>query len=80
MVDPRARNQGVATHAVNALTNWAFGQLGLLRIELRITHDNIASLKVAEHCGYTREGVFRSVHSKHGHRVDLSIWSRLRSD
>jgi ribosomal-protein-alanine N-acetyltransferase len=80
MVSPHARNRGVATRAVNALTDWAFSQLGLIRVELRISDDNIASLIVAERCGYTREGVLRSAHTKDGRRTDLSIWSRLLSD
>lgn len=80
MVSPQARNRGVATHAVAALTDWAFSQLELIRVELRISHDNAASLKVAERCGYSQEGVLRSVHTKNGRRTDLTIWSRLRSD
>ncbi len=80
MVSPHARNRGVATSAVSGLTDWAFSRLDLIRIELRISHDNLASLKVAERCGYTHEGVLRSVHGKDGHRTDLSIWSRLSTD
>lgn len=80
MVSAHARNRGLATRTVGALTGWAFSQLGLIRVELRISHDNIASLKVAERCGYSREGVLRSVHAKDGRRTDLSVWSRLRSD
>ena len=30
--------------------------------------------------GYRREGVLRSVHFKEGRRIDLGIWSLLRSD
>jgi RimJ/RimL family protein N-acetyltransferase len=80
MVSAQARNRRVATQAVRALTGWAFSQLDLIRVELRISHDNIASLKVAERSGYSQEGVLRSVHAKDGRRTDLSIWSRLRSD
>jgi RimJ/RimL family protein N-acetyltransferase len=61
------------------LTAWAFAQ-GALRIVLIINSDNIASEKVAERCGYTREGVLRSIHLKQDIRVDASLWSRLPSD
>ena len=39
-----------------------------------------ASERVAERCGYTREGTLRSVHVKEGLRSDTGIWSRLRTD
>ena len=61
------------------LTSWAFAQ-GALRIVLIINADNRASERVAERCGYTREGVLRSIHLKQHIRVDASLWSRLPSD
>ena len=38
------------------------------------------SKRVAERCGYLREGVLRSMHVKQDLREDTEIWSRLRSD
>jgi RimJ/RimL family protein N-acetyltransferase len=80
IVAPSARGRGVAVRALVLLTNWAFDELGLERIELRITPENTASIKVAERAGYVSEGVLRSVHFKQGLRTDLAIYSRLRSD
>jgi RimJ/RimL family protein N-acetyltransferase len=76
---PAARGRGVAAWMLRELTAWAFAQ-GALRIVLIINSDNIASEKVAERCGYTREGVLRSIHLKQDIRVDASLWSRLPSD
>jgi RimJ/RimL family protein N-acetyltransferase len=42
--------------------------------------ENAASERVAERCGYVREGVMRSIHVKQDVRVDAAIWSRLPSD
>ena len=42
--------------------------------------ENAASERVAERCGYVREGVMRSIHLKQGARVDAAIWSKLPSD
>ena len=58
VVAPAARGRGVATEALRQLTDWALAQ-GMVRIELLISAENDASKKVAERCGYVREGVLR---------------------
>jgi ribosomal-protein-alanine N-acetyltransferase len=47
---------------------------------LIIDVSNPASERVALRCGYTLEGVMRSIHLKAGVRVDAGLWSRLPSD
>jgi RimJ/RimL family protein N-acetyltransferase len=79
-VTPRARGHGVAAEALALLTDWAFRELELERLELRITADNHGSIKVAERTGFIREGVLRSVHFKQGTRNDVAVYSRLASD
>jgi RimJ/RimL family protein N-acetyltransferase len=64
---------------LRALTSWAFAQ-GALRATLIIGVDNPASERVAERCGYVREGVMRSVYFKAGQRIDAGLWSRLPTD
>jgi RimJ/RimL family protein N-acetyltransferase len=80
VVLPWARGRGVATEALRLLTAWAFSELGALRLELLISVDNDASKRVAERCGYLREGVLRSLHLKQDVRVDTEMWSRLPDD
>ena len=80
VVAPAARGRGVATAALRLLTDWAFAEAGAERIELLISVDNEASKRVAERCGYSREGVLRSAYVKQGRRADTELWSRLRSD
>ena len=75
-----ARGRGVATAMLAALTRWALAERDLLRVTLLIDVANPASSRVAERCGYRREGVLRSVHVKQGRRADLELWSRLPSD
>jgi RimJ/RimL family protein N-acetyltransferase len=79
MVTPSARGRGVATEALRQLTEWALGE-GMLRMELLIGTRNDGSKKVAERCGYVREGVLRNTYLKPGRREDMEIWSRLASD
>jgi RimJ/RimL family protein N-acetyltransferase len=79
-VAPAARGRGVATEALRQVTAWAFAELGLFRLELLISVENAASKRVAERCGYVREGVLRSLYLKPGLREDTEIWSRLATD
>ena len=80
IVAPAARGRGVATEILRLLTEWAFRELVAQRIYLIIDVENHASARVAERCGYRREGVMRSLHLKGGQRIDAGIWSRLPSD
>jgi RimJ/RimL family protein N-acetyltransferase len=80
VVAPAARGRGVATEALGQLTEWAFAERDMLRLELLISVENAASKRVAERCGYVREGVLRSLHVKQGRHEDTEIWSRLATD
>ena len=80
IVAPAARGRGVATAALRLLTDWAFEELDMLRLELVIGSANEPSKRVAERNGYRREGLFRSLYVKPGLRDDVEIWSRLASD
>ncbi|MFL5931978.1 MAG: GNAT family N-acetyltransferase [Gaiellaceae bacterium] len=80
VVGRAARGRGVATRTLRLLTDWAFAELGLERIELWIDVANAGSERVAEHGGYVREGVLRSYWFKEDIRGDFGIWSRLRTD
>lgn len=76
---PDARGRGAATEALRQLTEWGFAR-GFQRLELRGDADNEASRRVAERCGYTLEGILRSVYFKEGRRSDMFIYSRLPGD
>jgi RimJ/RimL family protein N-acetyltransferase len=80
LVAPAARGRGVGTRALRLLTDWAFAERGLLRLELMISVDNEASKIVAERAGYVREGVLRSIYVKQDVREDHELWSCLPSD
>lgn len=56
---PEARGRRVATRALEACTRWAFGDLGLYRLDLGHAIGNAASCAVARHCAYDCEGTLR---------------------
>ncbi|GAB3254162.1 GNAT family N-acetyltransferase [Kineosporia babensis] len=76
-VAPQARGRRVATRALGALIGWARSQ-GLHRLTLMHSTLNLASCKVAQHCGFRDEGTsLRSVlhedgwHDMHHHALLL---------
>ena len=76
-----ARGRGVATRAVALVARWALEELGIERIELRVHPENVASRRVAERAGFTREGVERSSRAwPDGTRFDSILYSMLRTD
>jgi len=42
------------------VARWAFGELGIERLNLETTPDNLPSQRVAERAGFTREVVLRA--------------------
>jgi ribosomal-protein-alanine N-acetyltransferase len=55
-IDQRFSNRGFTTLAVDALTEFAFTELRLHRIEINLRPENAASRRVAEKAGYRFEG------------------------
>jgi RimJ/RimL family protein N-acetyltransferase len=74
---PGGRGRGAAAHAVRLLARWAFAELGLARLELTCGPDNEASQRVAERCGFSREGLLRSHVPFKGARRDSMMYSLL---
>ena len=58
---PAARGRGIATEALVALTDWAFAELGLGRVQVFVAPENVAALSLAGAAGFRREGVLRGV-------------------
>lgn len=79
-LDRRLRGRGLTVEALDVATRWAFAQHPVVRAHL-ITHlDNHASQRVAERCGYQREGVLRAWEPIKDAQPDVVMWSRLASD
>lgn len=75
-----ARGRGLATRAVRLVVRWAFVELGIERIELRVHPQNVASRRVAERAGFSREGVERASRAwPDGTRFDSIVFSLIHS-
>jgi len=73
---PHARRRGVATTIARLLAEHAFS-LGIGRVAAYVNVGNIASERVLEGAGFTREGVVRSLPVPDGRRVDKTLFSLL---
>jgi RimJ/RimL family protein N-acetyltransferase len=75
-----ACRRGVATTAVRLLAGWALGPFGLLRLELFIEPGNHASPRLADRCGFVREGLLRSRWERNGRRRDPLVYGLLSAE
>lgn len=75
-----ARGRGLTTEALRLLAAWSFSALGLERLELRADVDNVASQRVAERVGFTREGVLRGAEWRPGGRRSLVVFGLLADE
>lgn len=80
-IAPPARGKRFAGEAVDAASRWAFGELGLVRIELVHAVANPASCAVARRAGFPLEGRLRqSFVYGDGRRYDEHLHARLATD
>ncbi len=79
-VTPRARGAGVASRALTLLSRWALEEVGFARIDLQASVANPGSLRVAERCGYVREGRLRRAWYRGEQREDMVMFSLVDGD
>jgi RimJ/RimL family protein N-acetyltransferase len=73
------RRRGITTRALRLVAAWGI-ELGLVRLQLVTDVDNIASQRVAERAGFTREGLLRGAQWRLGAWHDLVSYACLRED
>jgi ribosomal-protein-serine acetyltransferase len=73
-----ATGRGVATTAVRQLVHWAFDHTDLVRLEVVVSTQNTASLRVAEKSGALNEGVLKKRLLLHGMWHDAVMLSFVR--
>ena len=76
----RAAGRGLATEAVRTVCGFAFGPLGLLRVEAAYVPENHASGRVLAKAGFRREGLARGYLAVAGRREDHVLMARLADD
>lgn len=79
-VAPQERGAGVATRALALLARWALTDGGLARLDLQASVANPASIRVAERCGFVREGTLRRAWHRGPAREDMALFSLIPDD
>jgi RimJ/RimL family protein N-acetyltransferase len=80
---PEARGRGVATRSLLLAARWAFGVLGVHRLELDHALGHAASCRIAERCGFRYEGTLRGAlpePERHDAFRDAHLHARLATD
>jgi ribosomal-protein-alanine N-acetyltransferase len=71
-------NRGIATEAVLAMTNYAFEELGMVRVFAEVFEWNTASVRVLEKAGFTREGILRKSAVKDRQVINQLLYAKVR--
>ncbi len=72
--------KGIMTEAAAAVTDYLFRETACNRIVIEHATENPGSGRVAQKCGFTKEGVKREYFCKNGVYFDIAIYSMLRSE
>lgn len=76
---PEFRGRGFTARAVSLLVAWAFEHTALARIVAGTSPGNVASHRVLQRAGFTREGLQHGLlPGPDGSRLDDLRWYRLR--
>ncbi len=74
------RGKGYVSEALSVFSAYLFATKSIRRLRLQIASENIASQKVAEKCGFKREGVLRQAYFYRGRICDNVIYGLLRNE
>ncbi|WP_099159018.1 GNAT family N-acetyltransferase [Virgibacillus ndiopensis] len=79
-MDKGFQGQGIMTRVVHALTDYAFQELKLNRVEIRAAYENRKSRAIPERLGYTQEGQIRQAEWLYDHYVDHVVYGMLANE
>lgn len=74
------RDRGYGTEAVEILLDFAFAELRLHRVQLRVWSFNERAIHVYTRMGFCQEASYREAHYRHGHWHDVHYMSMLASE
>jgi ribosomal-protein-alanine N-acetyltransferase len=70
--------KGIATAALSQMTDYGFTNRQFRKLYAPVLSPNIASMRVLEKCGYTREGILKAEVQKSGIYFDTHHFARHR--
>jgi RimJ/RimL family protein N-acetyltransferase len=79
-VFPEGRGRGVGSAALRLIARWALVESRFARIEAEADVANLASRRMIEKAGFSREGILRNHCETHGVRHDCEMFALVRAD
>ena len=79
-LSPAQQGRGFATEALHAMLEFAFGPLGLRRVEADVDPRNLASCRLLERLGFRREGLLRARWEVAGEVCDSAFFGLLAEE
>ena len=80
VLDPRARNRGVATRALALVAEWCVRVLSVQRLQALVHPGNVPSIRVLERAGFQREGLLRRYQPGKRGREDRLMYALLAGE
>lgn len=77
-IGEKYQGKGLITKSCRALTDYAFRDLELNRVDIRCAPGNTKSRSVPERLGFQKEGVLRQADLLYDHYVDHVVYSMLK--
>lgn len=77
---PKQQGQGLGAEGIFLMLGYAFEQMNLNRIHLKVRADNVRAVRCYEKCGFVREGVLRAHAFGDGKYHDVICMGILRSE
>ncbi|SES02388.1 ribosomal-protein-serine acetyltransferase [Gracilibacillus ureilyticus] len=74
------QGNGIMTRVVKALTDYAFHDLGLQKVDIRAAVQNKKSRSIPERLGFVNEGCIRQAEWLYDHYVDHVVYGMLAKD
>jgi len=78
--EENVKGKGYAKEATIKTLDFAFNNLNLNRVFLKVQEDNLNAIKLYERCKFKKEGILRECIYKNGHYLNEFIMSLLKSE
>jgi len=80
LFEPKLAGRGYVTEACRMLVDYLFKVHQFHRLELLTAPENVASIRVAQKCGFSAEGTLRQSFFINGRYQDVQVFSMLRPE
>ncbi|MBQ9951398.1 MAG: GNAT family N-acetyltransferase [Clostridia bacterium] len=77
---PVCQNQGLGQEGVRLMLGFAFRQMNLNRVHLKVRADNARAIRCYEKCGFVKEGTLRAHAWDDGEYRDVVVMGVLREE